>query len=55
MLSQLPFNASVLSVALLGAIAYGSGDFLGGRASLRRTDGARDSVEITPPTSGPGG
>jgi len=35
MLSQLPFNASVLSVALLGAIAYGSGDFLGGRASLR--------------------
>ena len=27
----------------------------GGRASLRRPDGARDSVEITPPTSGPGG
>jgi drug/metabolite transporter (DMT)-like permease len=33
--SLLPFEVSILSVALIGALAYGCGDFLGGRASLR--------------------
>ena len=33
--SLLPFEVSLVSVALIGALAYGCGDFLGGRASLR--------------------
>ena len=33
--SLLPFEVSIISVALIGALAYGCGDFLGGRASLR--------------------
>jgi drug/metabolite transporter (DMT)-like permease len=33
--SLLPFEISMMSVALIGALSYGCGDFLGGRASLR--------------------
>lgn len=33
--SLLPFEVSIVSVALIGALAYGFGDFIGGRASLR--------------------
>ena len=33
--SLLPFEVSIVSVALVGALAYGFGDFIGGRASRR--------------------
>lgn len=33
--STLPFELSAIAVALMGALAYGSGDFMGGRAAVR--------------------
>lgn len=34
-IADLPFEASAILVALLGAFAYGCGDFMGGRAAVR--------------------
>lgn len=33
--TTLPFELSAVAVALMGALAYGSGDFMGGRAAVR--------------------